>query len=316
MSLDLKKEALLNEYKGSLFEFLVARSLATTFDLETSFLNSLSDNQLAMFEQQESYLRHYFPQLLISLPVLAKSSALRIIEQQNLLTAEQISLVGMNAGDTTEADIIISSAKNKLPVSLKISKYGSYTNTKSAGVKTFFSKYFKVDQSEFNFLYEQKFEEFTYALLADAGLNMANNFHEWENLGLPNLPGQLTGYPKEKLFNFYKEMNLALFDKLEGLYRFSPENFNKAVMHLIGFSDTDLVQLTCFYKNDDKGYRLESISIKERPEILSLTEAPQLKLLEKTIEVIFSKLKLQIRLKPMNKFTASSYKINCAVKFN
>ncbi len=156
MSLDLRKEALLNEYKGSLFEFLVASNLAAKLNFESSFLDDLSENQLSMYEQQEPYLRNHFPSLLVSLPKLAEFTAKKIIKKLNLVSIEKIDLIGMNAGSLTEADIIISSQGTKYPISLKISKKGSFTNTKSAGVKTFFIKYFETDQAEFNRYYEQQ----------------------------------------------------------------------------------------------------------------------------------------------------------------
>ncbi len=317
MDIELKKEALLNEYKGSLFEFLVARELAKKFQLEISFIGSLSDKQLAMYEQQESYLRNYFSSLLISLPNLARLSAQKIIEKKKLKKIDNLRLVGMNAGRTTEADILIQTGRHSFPVSLKISKSGSFTNTKSAGVKTFFSKYFGVlDQSEFNFFYEQKFEEFTFALLDDAGLAVSSNFKEWEAQGLATLPGELTGKAKERLFDFYKIINLAIYEKLYRLQLDSAESFQKAIVNLLGFSDPDLLQLTCFYHKEEDSYQLDSLSLKTLTGIYEQKEKAEIKQLEKSIEIIFSKFKLQVRLKPMNKFTATSYKVNCAVKFN
>ena len=39
------------------------------------------------------------------------------------------------------------------------------------------------------------------------------------------------------------------------------------------------------------------------------------KLRDNSFDIIFESIILQLRIKPMNKFTSKSYKVNCAVKF-
>ena len=71
-NLQIRKEALLNEYKGNLFEFLVALEFAKKFSLQTQTLEGISKGAFEMLKQQEEYIRSYYPSLLTKLPFLAK----------------------------------------------------------------------------------------------------------------------------------------------------------------------------------------------------------------------------------------------------
>ena len=54
-------QALLNEYKGNVFEFLVANSLARQYEILPKFLNSIEDSFYSILEQQQLFIHQYYP---------------------------------------------------------------------------------------------------------------------------------------------------------------------------------------------------------------------------------------------------------------
>lgn len=311
-------DALLNEYKGSIFEFLVAKELSTLSEIEADFLNQLSENQLNMLSQQEQFLRSNYPNLLTSLPILAKYTANELNIKLNLSDITSVQLMGMNANASSEKDIlIINKYGDETPVSLKLSKAGSFTNTKSAGAKSFFEKYFDIDQTEFNQLYEKDFRELAYSMYLEAGEEPSSDFNHWEQIGKPTLPGKLEGVQKELLLDFYKKINTRIFHVLENLLKTNPTKFLAQIAPLTGFSNLNLIQTTTFYKTVNNKYELDQLKILTHKDLFPRPTATiNLKMAEHSLEMVLDKFKLQVRVKPMNKFTHKSYKINCALKIN
>lgn len=310
-------DALLNEYKGSLFEFLVSKSLAQTFDIEQSFLESLTTEQIGMLSQQEKYLRNEYLDLLNSLPLIAAQCSETIENKIALTDINSIQLMGMNAKSHSEADLLLINSGESIPISLKLSKTGSFTNTKSAGVKSFLSKYFNYDQTNFNNFYDNEFSSFAYNMYREAGEELSEDFSHWEGIGLPNLPGKLEGSFRVLLLEFYEKINLEIFNILEQIYSESPISFVDSLIPLAGFSSENLIQVTSYYKKNEDKYcpektevnRLSNFGIAKNMDI-------KLKKSANNIKISGEKFSLLIRLKPMNKFTHKSYKINCALKFN
>lgn len=316
MPATLNSDALLNEYKGSLFEFLVSKELACLYDFESNFLHSLSSSQMGMLSQQEQFLRNNYPNLLISLPLLAKKTAKSLVQRLQISNLSSIKMMGMNANANNEVDILITDSKKLIiPISLKLSRSGSFTNTKSAGVKSFLQKYFNFDQDEFNQKYERDFREFAYCMYQDVGEDPIDDFSLWEELSLPTLPGKLEGLQKDYLFNFYKKVNKRIVETLEEIYLNKPKDFIDYLAPLSGFSSKDVIQVTTFYKLDGEDYQLEEIKILSYKDLFPEGEtSTRFKMAEHSFEIYLKKLRLQVRLKPMNKFTHKSYKVNCALK--
>jgi hypothetical protein len=122
-----REQALLSEYKGNLFEFLVGSSLARKLNIEMNFLKSLTDEFKKMLSIQESFIRQYYPELLSDLPSLAEGMASQIIESLQLGVITDIAIVGKVAlasqnSSFSEADNILKSEDKFYPISLKLSK--------------------------------------------------------------------------------------------------------------------------------------------------------------------------------------------------
>jgi hypothetical protein len=79
--------------------------------------------------------------------------------------------------------------------------------------------------------------------------------------------------------------------------------------------DRKIIQVSCYHQQ----HRLKSIEIKKfedlfYPEIDVVIEP--LKENMSSFDILIGKTTLQIRVKPMNKFTTASYKINCSIKLH
>ena len=137
----IRQEALLNEYKGNLFEYLVTLILTKKFGLEAEFVTSLGDDFRSMLSQCENFIRNYYPELLVDLPALAAGLADEIekkIELKSATSIHQIGKVAMASQDQRygEADLLIKDGDKQFPISIKLSKQNAYVNTKSAGLKS------------------------------------------------------------------------------------------------------------------------------------------------------------------------------------
>lgn len=314
-------KALLNEYKGSLFEFLVGLEFARNYDLEMSYLDQCHNIFGNILEQQESYVRHYYPYLLELLPQWSKQLVDDFLQLYPVQEVQNIRMVGKQfAGRTdgaeNEADILLITPKKTLPLSIKLAKGHSFVNTKSSGVKSFFKKNFSALnggalQQVFNHKYEQFFEEFAMKMHSEAGLTYQENFIRWEEEGLPVLPGKLSNSYRKFLLNFYKNINREISETLYLMWQGNPEVFYQALWPLMGFSQINLVQLTAFHQEKSKDAHRCKTSVKKMDKKLIIRD---FEVKEHSLSLSFDNAVLQLRLKPMNKFTASAYKVNCSVK--
>tara|TARA_Y100000768_G_scaffold388390_1_gene384014 strand:+ start:13457 stop:14389 length:933 start_codon:yes stop_codon:yes gene_type:complete len=302
-------EALLNEYKGSLFEYLVASSLAKNANLEKQFLESLSESTYSILAQQEGFIRHYKPDFITSLQNFAEHTALQMNDYLSG-NIKQIQVIGksMNAEkkNYSEVDLIVI-ADQEYHFSLKLSKANTYVNTKSMGIKSFLEKYFQSPktQLEFNKYFDQEFEVFAREIHQFYDLDYDAKFIEWQKENLPVLPGQLNE-GKELLYAFYGRINAKIYSHLSTLMNTDFDRFKNNLQPLCGFSDENLIQVICFHKEDQAVVHMHTNSQLNSLEIKQNTN---------NVELLTDEYILQLRLKPMNIFINPAYKINCAVKF-
>ncbi|MFY7991912.1 MAG: hypothetical protein ACOVP4_01355 [Bacteriovoracaceae bacterium] len=319
------KEALFNEIKGSLFEYLFARELARLSQTESSFLKSISDQYQIVLSQQDRMVREFYPDLIPFLGQMSKKTVEYFLSQfQEPL--DSVKLLGKfvnteMSGEIKEADVIIESNQRQIPISLKLTKESSYVNTKSGGIKSFIKTYFQFDrdqeiQHEFNLFVDQIFAEMGHSLHTEAGLEYDGTFKDWIRRGYSELPGELEGHFRVHIHDFYNKVKTRLYDILLDLYKKQPEAFLKALPALCGFSNENMGQLTCYHDFSDKGFsdpRIHFEFFKQEifSQIIKLDLHPGLSYFDIELEDRI----LQIRVKSMNKFTSTAMKINCSVKF-
>lgn len=320
----IAKQALLNEYKDNLFEYLVALKLAQNCKIENEFVTSLSEDVRNMLRIQESFIRMNFPNLLRDLPQLAQAMCDKLLPFFDNNEPKSIQLIGKISGtdsDFAEADIIIQT-KRTLPVSIKLSKSKAFVNTKSGGIKSFLHKYFPCQisqklQLELNEFVDEKFHEMAFKIHEIAGMQYNMNFSEWVANGLPELPGKLEPDYREVVHSLYYQILNKLYISIHAIREHDPISFYKGLLPLIGFGNDNLIQATCFYQNTSNRYVLTDILVEES--YILNQEVKQNKMGEykkdlANFEIILPERILQIRIKPMNKFTSASFKVNCSVK--
>jgi len=138
---------------------------------------------------------------------------------------------------------------------------------------------------------------------------------------MTELPGELA----EPLRVHYLSYLYSVIEKLHGilvtLYKNDPKKFANSLLPLLGFSQLDVVQATCYYKarKDGKGYGADCVVVESSETIvcnLDKIEVGEYKKGVASFNIYFPDRVLQIRLKAMNRFTSKSFKINCSVKTN
>ncbi len=338
-----QKEALLNEYKGNLFEYLVAKEVASNLKIESFFLAHLSIDLLNRLRLYQETLLEYDQNLYRQLPVLANAFVTQIISNWNsskkevFTRVDEIYLLGKieaNSGERLwkEADIVLRNSKDssfELPISLKLCKKGSFTNTKSAGIMSFFSNYFnKFDelypdsesvllrQKRYNFLIDNSFEQMALLLHREKNLPYEGGFHRPYLEKYSDLPGELEGRDREILMDHYKRLAQGLVVELKELNTIDAELFKHCLFDLMGFSSSHTLLWTCFHHEhqfvsaheDDMKSLVSANFLKKNVEFYPLEGAGSVNI--KILDNV-----LQLRIKPMNKFTTKAYKINCSVKW-
>jgi hypothetical protein len=323
-----QKEALINEIKGNLFEYLVAHELAKTFDIESKFISRFSGAIKDMFRHYESWLRENDRDLIYKLPVLAKDVSKRVATIIDF-SPEEILVIGKITGGFhndvfKEADILIYSQENELPISLKLCKSNAYVNTKSAGAKSFVSKYFSnfdqasLMQETLNKIIDSGFLEMGQALYELEGLKFHDRFdQQWTG---PELPGELSPKQKDILSDFYQKLNSQFYSIANQLYKEDKNKFNKCLLPLMGQGSEKIVNVTCFHKEktidgNKSKYELSDIHISQYKDLYDKVKILPLKKEISSFDISLGKDILQLRIKPMNKFTTPSYKVNCSIRY-
>lgn len=334
----MQKEAILNECKGNLFEFLVTQGLAARSLLESEFLLSLPADFKSRLADYEQLVRTHEPKLLTKLPVLATSTVDAIWEKLQLdhSSFSQWNVIGkmVATNDTelwNETDIVGTYTQNdgltkKLALSLKLTKDHSYTNTKSAGVKSFLSKYFQgydhkllADmQRELNHEVDESFLMMGHRLYQMADMEFKGSFNSKWSDTWTELPGELPAEMREVVHENYHRVALKLSHLIEKLKKENPILFFESLYALCGYGNAGIIQVNCVHQD----YDLREITIKSFEDFFSNANAfaskecilMPLKHLASSLEVHVGSHLLQIRVKPMNKFTTAAYKINCSIK--
>lgn len=323
MAQDLtKKEALFNEVKGSLFEYLVARKLAILGNEELKFLQSLDKNYLAVLSQQDRMVRQFYPEML---PFLDKASAetadslityLKEIPTEPKVTGKfSNSKLGQELHET---DLLLKLKAKPLSVSLKLNKKNAFVNTKSGGIKSFFSLYFPFIhssiQDEFNKFVDLEFNRMSLELHELHDLEYPGSFSNWIKSGFSELPGELDQDSRKILKNYYARIAQRMHTILSEASHKDHRSFGKCLLPLMGFGSPDILQVIFFHDFPENVSSL--IDIHTREEIDSVLSDLSIRPFSdiSSVEIEAGAWALQIRVKPMNKFTTTAIKINCSIK--
>ncbi len=299
-----QREAYLNVYKGSLLEFLVAGEFARRFGIYSDFIRSLSSDLLNQLKAYELAIRNSDKKLLDALGKFSKSIADHILLELQLGKLNKVILTA-HEKNHSEADFLLVTETKTLPISLKLCKKSSFVNTKSAGARSFFSNYFKNEesQSRFNQLIDLEFEKFARKMHEEYDLKYNQGFKNWP-LDLEELPGQLVGRSREIYLSYLHKIGTHLYNEFSLL----KTDYDS----LIGFGSEDILQVICLHKGTET-YEFEDLYIHKREKQKWVLE--DLNTHSASFHLHSKKRTLQIRCKPMNKFTVPSFKINCAVKY-
>ena len=313
-----QKEALINELKGNLFEYLLALSLSQIHKIETNFYKSFQGEIKEKLTSYEGFLLKNDPYLFRKLPALAKEMALKVNEVLPQ-KVDNILVVGKEAFrfNLKEADIVVVSGQRIIPLSIKLCKANSFVNTKSAGVKSFIKTYFypfsryQDWQRDLNVVVDLSFEKMARGLHQIAGIRYQRGFTaDWLNSGHPDLPGKLSEEMKNIVHNFYFEINSKIHQNFYEMEKESPKELVSCLFPLLGFGSKDIIRATCYHKEK---YSTAKITISRADLIENLALGP-LKDGLSSFEIKFPGRILQIRVKPMNVFTTPAVKINCSTK--
>ena len=304
-------EALLNEYRGALFEFKVALEYSIISNQAEQFLSSLDRTTINRLEQYEKelYNRDKAKHKLIDL--FAKDSAKKLYHY--LGKGDEIRLISRDLNDLfAEGDFLVVQNKKSHFISLKLCKLNSFVNTKSGGIKSFFLKYFSsfshIDevQTEVNETLSKSFYRMMCRLFESEGLDYNGDIKLWP---LSDRPGKLNEAHRNIIKEHYQTMNKVFYDQIVDLFSRDQSLFRESLYPLLGIGNIDVIQLSLFYtRNHIAKIVLEDRSLLTQ-EIAHLCISPfNPKLASFTLEL--KRLKLQIRVKPMNSFLQEALKIN------
>ena len=318
----VKKEALFNEVKGSLFEYLVASELAIQGNDELAFQRSLDKNYLTVLSQQDRMVRQFYPEML---PFLKEASrrTVRAFLQFSGESPRSPRLVGKFSNspfhvELNEADLIVETSKGQLPLSLKLNKKNAFVNTKSGGIKSFFAQYFSflsfALQDEFNRFVDREFERMALDLHQLHDLDYPGNFSTWVMHGFSELPGELDQDSRGILKAYYARIAHRMHEIFEHALVTNSEAFQNSLPNLLGFGSPSILQIIYFhtFPQDQQGL-VEIHSYQEiAGELRKVRQKPFGNV--SSVEFDIGSWTLQVRVKPMNKFTTTAIKINCSVR--
>lgn len=319
---DSKKEALFNEVKGSLFEYLVAKNLAQAAGEELSFHQGLDANYLSVLSQQDRMIRQFYPEMLPFLSAVASQTTNALVAFLKT-TPHEPRLMGKFSNsalheELDEADLLIKVGEKVRPVSLKLNKKNAFVNTKSGGIRSFFTHYFPFlpaeKQREFDVLVDREFTRMSAELYECAGLEFDGGFKTWVMKGRSELPGELTPEERDILKRYYARIAASMHEIMCEAQRLDPEAFGKSLAPLMGFGKASILQVVCFH-DFDRSHEGEVVvhPFEEISDFLTKAEIHPFGDIA-SVEISVGTWALQIRVKPMNKFTTTAIKINCSVK--
>ena len=134
----------------------------------------------------------------------------------------------------------------------------------------------------------------------------------WRQWGYSELPGELPSELRTLIHNHYKRVMAKLYDILWEFHQRDQHRFKQCLSPLLGFTAA-LTQIQVHHR----GHQLHSISVLNQDSLSQLLDSmewsPQSS--EKGLfHIDFAQHRFQLRLKPMNKFTAPALKVNCSLK--
>ncbi len=321
---EIQNQALINELKGNLFEFLIASQIAQKWKIEGKFFSNIPNDYLNRLNSYQNWIFENEPSLASSIIDLV-SKSFQKIENYFEEMGQNVFLVGKIDSSKLparlhECDVLCIDKSDKLiPMSLKLSKHGAFVNTKSGGVKSFVETYFgqfkssSSLQEELNQVVNNSFMEMGKNLYEMDGLEFNGNFDEsWKH---SKLPGQLSSEQKEFVHEFYQKINQNLYGVFSRILSEDPDLFKKIILKLAGFSVSDMLQIICFYRAK---YEFSTLEILKEQYLVDQIERLQLADLRDDIssfEITMDSLTMQIRVKPMNIFTVPAVKINCSIRY-
>ncbi len=317
-----KKEALFNEVKGSLFEYLVCKQIAIKSNEELLFQQSLDKNYLTVLSQQDRMVRQFYPEMLSFLYEISVDTTEALIEYlKEIPTRPKVVGKFSNsafAEDYHEADMMVSLMSGPLPVSLKLNKKNAYVNTKSGGIKSFFTQYFSfIDQDVqkyFNQFVDLEFHRMGHEVHAHHDLDYVGDFNLWVKTGHSELPGELDTETRNILKRYYARIASEMHSILSKAFISSPDAFKASLPPLLGFGSEDILQVICFHEfAQGRKSQVEIHSFQEMSSQLPLTSLKPFSSIS-SVEFDIGDWSLHVRVKPMNKFTTTAIKVNCSVK--
>jgi len=325
----IQKEALYNEFKGHLFEFHICSELALKYSLYDIFLTSLTSVQVEHLKEYEKFLLKNSPMILKKLPLLAKKlvNAIHLELKEKNLSVKGVYWTGKHGAkslnaDWKETDLAIdvfdsNDQSFRIYYSLKLSKANSFTNTKSAGVMSFFEKYFyqfswaKTYQSDLNSFIESSFYLMKARMEDLTGIEeTTQGFSKQFVMQYGELPGGLPDELRTVLYEHYSRVMDQIEIGLHRMYEENKEYFFDSLLSLMGFSSNGVIQYQLFHEN----HEFHSIKRLESPKDTSSVEFKIRKKGQHFLEILIESYILQVRIKPMNKFTTPAYKVNCSIK--
>ncbi len=323
-----QSEALINELKGNLFEFLVGLEMARMGKCRDQFFREFGGSYKEQLNRYETWLRKNQPHLTSQLPHLAKECALKL-SQYIGTKIDRVVVLGKLAGAShnstfKEGDVILLSGDQLIPVSLKLCKQGAFVNTKSAGIFSFLTKYFSSFYGEVTEILQARLNQRVYSSFHQMGGELYDlaelDFHgrfdsQWINAGHSELPGQLPKEYQAVVLRHYQRVIKELYRAFT-IFLEKPSLLQQALAPIIGFGEKDLIQLTCFHQGTDN-YRLEDVELLKGGDMEEIFQSLDIGTPPHdmaSFEIRLHQRILQIRVKPMNKFTVTGLKVNCSVK--
>ena len=257
-----KEEAYINEWKGNLFEFLVAQGLAERTGVFEDFILGVPEKLRGLITTYQRNLLKLSPETYRELPALAENVTDSLSEflpvRGMALGNTKVILEGKfdfdHKSDKAESDILLIQNSHRFPISLKLCKENSYVNTKSGGVKSFVSKYFseykscQKDQQKISQKVDFEFQGLGHELYSQKGLSFMGKFDEqWEEAGGAVLPGELSTLESQILRQYYYKIILEIYSVLKKYFEEDKEIFSRSLMPILGMGKADLIQATCFH---------------------------------------------------------------------
>jgi hypothetical protein len=145
-------------------------------------------------------------------------------------------------------------------------------------------------------------------------LEYSGDFKVWIAQGFSELPGEVDEDSRSILKSYYARVAQEMHRILKLAYDQNCALFQSSLPSLMGFSSSTILQV--IYYHDFPSIVSSSIDIHYFRDVLDDLKFCEIRPFGNisSIEMVLGKRVLQIRVKPMNKFTTSAMKINCSVR--